>query len=293
MQMRHLLPLWWRQPLKGMTYTSGPFAGLKPVTIVTGGSEGIGFALAGRFAAAGDDVLIIARHQDRLERAAAQIRVQHGGNVVTLALDITQPDAVQVIDQALAQMGGYAHVLVNNAGTGLAGAFAEQGPDDLVHMLNVNTIALTTLMRHVLPGMRSRGSGGVLNLASLGGYVPGPWQAAYYASKAYVLSLSEAVAAEVAPDGVRVCAVAPGPVDTRFHVRMRGESAHYRRLLPPLQPATVAWWAHHAFRLGLRVIVPDFINMIMSLGLRVIPHRVLMPVVGWLLRPRRRESGDA
>ena len=90
--------------------------------------------------------------------------------------------------------------------------------------------ALTQLTRHFLPGMRVRGRGGILNLASLGGYAPGPNQAAYYASKAYVLSLTEAIAAETAGEGVRVCALAPGPVNTRFHARMGAENAFYRYL---------------------------------------------------------------
>ena len=100
-------------------------------------------------------------------------------------------------------------------------------------LVDLNVRALTRLTRHFLPGMRQRGRGGILNVASLGGYAPGPNQAAYYASKAYVLSLTEAIAAETAGEGVRVCALAPGPVDTAFHARMGAENAFYRYLVPP------------------------------------------------------------
>lgn len=279
-----------------MTTTREPdatVAALKPVTIVTGGSDGIGRAIARRFAAQRHRLLLIARGEEHLAAAAAELRTEFGADVHILALDITSPDAAAEIDAALARAGGYAHILVNNAGIGLSGAFAEQARDDVVRLLDLNIKAMTLLTHHVLPGMRQRHSGGVINLASLGGYVPGPWQAVYYASKAYVLSFSEAIAAEVAADGVRVCAVAPGPVNTRFHERMQAETALYRKLLLPLAPATVAWWTVRGYALGARVIVPGLINMIMALALRLVPHRILVPIIGWLLRPGLRENGDA
>lgn len=287
--LERLLPLGWLRPLAGPRYESGPFAGLSPVTMVTGGSHGIGLALANRFAAAGHDLLLIARSEADLVEAAARIQSQHGIAAATLALDITTPDALAAIDRKLSQMGRYAHILVNNAGIGLSGPFLDHPREDITTLVDLNVRASTRLMHHVLPGMRSRGCGGVLNVASLGGYAPGPWQAVYYASKAYVLSLSEAVAYEVAPDGIRVCAVAPGPVETAFHRRMQAESAFYR-WLPPLQPDTVASWAYRGFRLGLRVIVPGLVNMLLALCLRLLPHRVVIPVVAWLLRRRERDA---
>jgi uncharacterized protein len=288
--LERFLPLWWRRPLEGPRYESGPFAGLSPVTIVTGGSDGIGLALASRFAAAGHHVLLIARTEAQLAEAAARIAAQHRVSIAALALDVTKLDAPPRIDRKLSDMGCYAHILVNNAGMGLSGPLADHAPDDLAALIDLNVRAMTLLMRHVLPGMRLRGCGGVLNVASLGGFAPGPWQAAYYASKAYVLSLSEAAAYEAARDGVRVSAVAPGPVDTGFHRRMLAESSFYRWLLPPLRPDTVASWAYHGFKLGLRVIVPGVINMLLAVGLRLLPHRAVMPVVAWLLRRRKRDA---
>lgn len=276
-----------------MTVTREPGAAtpaLKPFIIVTGGSEGIGHAIARRFAARQHNLLLIARSEKKLATAAAELREASGAEVHILPLDITSRGASVEIDAALTRASGYAHILVNNAGIGLSGAFAEHPREDIERLLDLNIKALTVLTHHVLPGMRQRHAGGVINLASLGGYAPGPWQAAYYASKAYVLSFSEAVAAEVAADGVRVCAVAPGPVNTAFHERMGAETAWYRRLVPPLQPETVAWWTDRGFTLGLRVIVPGLINMLMSLALQLVPHRILVPIVGWLLRPGTRET---
>jgi short-subunit dehydrogenase len=274
-----------------MTVTRDPGAtALKPFTIITGGSEGIGHAIAQRFAAQQHNLLLIARSESKLSAAAAELRKASGAQVHILSLDITASGAPSEIDAALAKAGGYAHILVNNAGIGLSGAFVEHRREEVERLLDINVKALTVLTHHVLPGMRQRHSGGVINLASLGGYAPGPRQAAYYASKAYVLSFTEAVAAEVAADGVRVCAVAPGPVNTAFHERMGAEGAWYRRLVPPLRPETVAWWTDRGFRLGLRVIVPGLINMLMSLALRLVPHRILVPIVGWLLRPGTRET---
>jgi short-subunit dehydrogenase len=274
-----------------MTATRNPrAAALKPMTIVTGGSDGIGRAIARRFAGRQHGLLLVARGEDRLAAAAAELRADFGADVHILALDITSPGAPAEIDAALARAGGYAHILVNNAGIGLSGAFADRTRADVERLLDLNIRALTVLTHHVLPGMRQRHAGGVINLASLGGYTPGPWQAVYYASKAYVLSFSEAIAAEVAADGVRVCAVAPGPVDTLFHERMGAETAWYRRFVPPLAPGTVAWWTDRGFALGARVIVPGLINMLMSLALQLVPHRILVPIVGWLLRPGMREN---
>jgi short-subunit dehydrogenase len=276
-----------------MTVTRDAYAAgtaLKPFTIVTGGSEGIGAALARRYAFRKHDLLLIARSEAKLASIAAELRKASGVEVNVLALDITSPGAAAAIDAALTRTGGYAHILVNNAGIGLSGAFAELQREEVERLMDLNIKALTVLTHHVLPGMRQRRAGGVINIASLGGYGPGPWQAVYYASKAYVLSFSEAVAAEVAADGVRVCAVAPGPVNTAFHERMGAEGAWYRRLVPPLAPATVAWWTERGFTLGARVIVPGLINMLMSLALRLVPHRILVPIVGWLLRPGTRET---
>jgi len=280
---------WWRADPVALA----AYAGLRPFTVVTGGSEGIGLALARRFARAGNDLLLVARRPEPLLAAAERIRAESQVEVATAAIDITAPGAIAALEAALAARRGYADVLVNSAGIGLAGRFSEQSPDALAQLVDVNVRALTVLSRHFLTGMRVRGRGGILNLTSLGGYAPGPNQAAYYASKAYVLSLSEAVAAETAGEGVRVCALAPGPVDTRFHARMGAQGALYRVLVPPASAEVVARAGYLGFALGWRVTIPGLINPFLALAMRVMPHRLVIPIVGWLLQPRGQNPTNA
>jgi hypothetical protein len=134
--------------------------------------------------------------------------------------------------------------------------------------------------------MRMRGSGGVLNVASLAGYTPGPQQAAYYASKAYVISLTEALAEENAGHGVRFTVLAPGAVSTRFHERMGSTAGWYLKAMPVLRADRVARAGYRGFRRGQRLVVPGLVNIAAMPALRLLPHRLTLPVVGQLLAPR-------
>jgi short-subunit dehydrogenase len=291
-RMQNLLQTWRRRWWRPDPAALAAYAGLKPMTVVTGASEGIGYALARRFAAAGNDLVLVSRRPDLLQQAADRIRAEFKINAVAVPVDITSPTGIPAIEAALAQQGAYADVLVNSAGMGLAGTFHESDPERVQRLVDLNVRALTELMRHFLPGMRARGRGGVLNLASLGGYVPGPYQAAYYASKAYVISLSEAVAAETAGEGVRISALAPGPVNTDFHRKMRSDTSFYRYLVPPTSADAVAAAGYHGFAFGWRVIVPGVLNPILALAMRLLPHRIVIPIVGWLLKPRGARGRD-
>ncbi len=261
-------------------------ARLKPAVVVTGGSRGIGLALARRFAKAGHDVAILARNSDALQEAAAAIERNFSVKAHATAIDITEPDAPKSLDTQLAERGCYMDVLVNSAGIGLSGRFESHSEKDVVHLLDLNVRALTRWMRHALSAMLARGRGGILNVASLGGLAAGPYQAAYYASKAYVISLTEAAAWENAGEGVRLTVLAPGPVNTSFHEAMGAESSFYRQLLPALSPERTANSAYSGFVLGRCLIVPGVINTFMAVALRILPHTLLLPLVGWLLRPR-------
>lgn len=265
----------------------------RPLTVVTGGSQGIGLAIAVRRARRGEAVLLVARDADRLRAAAEAIRQATGRTVETLALDLARPEAADRLVSHLAANGRHFALLVNSAGIGLSGAFDAHSPAEIEALLALNVAALTRLMRLALPGMRARRRGAILNIASLGAYVPGPYQAVYYASKAYVVSLSEAVAAEVAADGVRITCLAPGPVATGFHARMGAETALYRHLLPAMQPETVALWADLALGLGARTVAPGIVNCLLLAALRILPHRLSVTIVAWLLKPRGRETRNA
>jgi short-subunit dehydrogenase len=280
---------WWRPDRQALA----AYAALRPMVVVTGGSEGIGYELARRFARAGQDVMLVARRLAPLERAAASIQADFKVEAVAVAADVTAPDAIAAIERALAAQRAYADVLVNSAGIGLAGPFHSHAPEDVMRLVDLNVRALTALTHHFLGGMRQRGRGGILNLASLGGYTPGPYQAGYYASKAYVISLSEAIAAETAGEGVRVCVLAPGPVDTAWHERAGAESALYRTLVPPASAASVARAGYLGYLLGLRVVVPGLLNPFLALALRIMPHRIMVPIIAWLLKPRATRPNDA
>jgi hypothetical protein len=257
--------------------------GLAPAVIVTGASRGIGRALASRFAHAGHDLMLIGRERAPLEAAAGDISRTAGVRAVALALDVTSPTAPAQIDAALRDQKLHADVLVNNAGIGLAGPFTDHSLQTLEQMIDLNVTAASRLMHHVLPGMLARGRGGVLNVGSLGGLVPGPYQAAYYASKAYLVSMTVAVAHEARGRGVRIAVVAPGPVATTFHRAMQAESALYRTMVPAISAEAVARSAYRGFMIGRTLIVPGVLPSLAALAVKVLPHAVTVPIVGALL----------
>lgn len=258
--------------------------GRQPFTVITGGSDGIGSALAELCLRRGENILIVARSKDRLEKVANALSHKTNNQCLTLGLDITDHTAAVQIEKSVAAANGYIDVLINNAGIGLSGDFTNQSPDDLKHLIDLNITAATTLMRFFLPGMCDRGRGGIINIASLGAAVPGPYQATYYASKSYLTNLTEAVAHEVRGRGVRLLAVLPGPVATTFHSKMAADDARYRAVLPALTPAVVATSTLAAFDRGQTVTVPRTPGPLLSYALRVLPHPVAVPIVGLLLR---------
>jgi uncharacterized protein len=255
----------------------------KPLAVVSGASEGIGLAFAEQLAAAGRDVLMLARDEARLALAADRIAGAQGRRPAILALDLTGDDALARLDACLAALGAVPDLLINNAGIGLAGAFAATPAAKIAAVLDLNVVAATRLANYVLPGMLARGRGGVLFVASLAGCVPGPGQATYYASKAYLLSLSEALSAETAGSGVRVTCVVPGPVETGFHAKMGADNAWYRWLVPSAQPATIATRALRAHRLGIRVLPGDVLSGVAMVALRLTPHRLSVALMRGLL----------
>lgn len=283
--MARMLEAWRRRRWQPVSPVSGQ-PRLRSVAIVTGGSEGIGKAFAHELARNGHDILLIARQQGPLDEASREITSASGRRVDSLALDLTTSDAPARILAWLAANDAFASLLVNNAGIGLAGKFTKHDAVDIARLTDLNVGAVTNLMHAVLPGMLERGEGGIINVASLGGHVPGPNQAAYYASKAYVISLTEALAWETRGRGVRVSVVAPGPVRTRFHAAMGAEHSWYLKIMGTVDPARVARAGYLGNRLGLTLIYPRLIDRALALGMRVAPHVILVPIVSWLLRRR-------
>ncbi len=262
------------------------FDALRPMAVVTGGATGLGFELARVIAKAGNDILLVARGDAALSDAHSKLSSEFDVHIDTLAIDLTSSNAADEISCALEAQNAYADILVNNAGTGLSGNFLRHSSHEVGQLIDLNVRAATLLMHHFLPDMIKRGRGGVLNIASLGGYAPGPNQAAYYASKAYLISLSESVAAEIAGKGVRISVAAPGPISTNFHKKMAADKSYYLRLMPVLKPHRVAKSAWFGYMWGQRVIIPGVVTRILSLAMRITPHPILVPIVGWLLKRR-------
>jgi short-subunit dehydrogenase len=188
-----------------------------PFTVlITGASSGIGRALAQEFAADGHHLVLVARTAGTLDALAEELARERGVRASALAADLTEAGAAPRLVAELASAELTVDVLVNNAGFGMQGAFAALPVDRQLQMIQLNTVVLTELTRLLLPGMLARRRGGVLNVASTAAFQPGPFMAVYYATKAYVLSFSEALGDEVAGSGVRVTCLAPGPTDTAF-----------------------------------------------------------------------------
>lgn len=268
--------------------------GRLPAVVITGGSRGIGLELARAFAPRADAIGLIARSEATLASAAESLRSEaRAARIETLVLDVTEPDAPDLLDRWLKENNLYCDVLVNNAAIGLSGPFSAADAKKLDQLLATNVVAVARLTRAVLPAMLARGRGGILTIASLGGVIPGPHQAAYYASKAFVLSLSEAVASENAGLGVRIAAVLPGPVETRFHADMGAEGALYREVFQAAAPRRVATLAVRNFRLGRRVIAPDTVPSLALFLLRLLPHTMTVPIVRWLLDTGRPAVSDS
>ena len=182
--------------------------------LITGTSSGIGRELARQFAGDGADLVLIARNEDRLRELAGELTAESGVTVEVVPADLSLPGSPDQIVQTLAQRQIYVDVLVNNVGFGARGPVAEIGVGRQLEMIEVNVAALTRLTALLLPGMLERRRGGILNVASTAAFQPGPNSAVYYATKAYVLSFTEALAEEVRGSGVRVSCLALGPTDT-------------------------------------------------------------------------------
>ncbi|MFL6797285.1 MAG: SDR family NAD(P)-dependent oxidoreductase [Xanthobacteraceae bacterium] len=258
----------------------------RAVTVITGASAGIGAALAHEFAAHGHELVLIARREQALNTLADAIAAKGMSRPVVLRMDVTRIDAVRDIGEALARRSLEPEVIVNNAGFGLLGPAAELDRAQQLAMIDLNIRALTDLSLAFLDTLERR-KGGILNLASLAAFLPGPGMAVYYATKAYVLSFSEALHQELKPKGVRVTAVCPGPVATEFQARAGISMDVFPRLLER-SAERVAREAYQALKQGRRVVIPGTPNRLVGALVRFVPRQILLS--GAEKRQRRRRD---
>ncbi|GAA4708764.1 SDR family oxidoreductase [Sphingomonas lutea] len=184
---------------------------MTPVTVITGASAGLGVEFARQLAGRGQKLVLVARREDRIAALAAEL-----GNARAVAIDLSEPDAAARLMADIEAAGEQVDTLINNAGFGLWGRFASQDPRRLREMIDLNIATLTDLCRAVAPGMIERRRGAILNVASTAAFQAGPGMAVYFATKAYVLSLSEALHEELRPHGIKVSCLCPGPTRTEF-----------------------------------------------------------------------------
>lgn len=246
-----------------------------PTALITGGSGGIGFEIAKVLARDGFDIVLVARKRDTLEAAAGQLEGKFEGRIQVFAADLRMPDAPQAIFDFLYNENIPIEVLVNNAGFGLGGEFAETDLQRELDMIQVNIAALTQLTKLFLPTMIRRKSGRVMNVASTAAFQPGPLMAVYYASKAYVLSFSEALAEELRDTGVTVTALCPGPTATGFASTAQVTKSRLFSAFGTADPASVAEFGVAAMMHGRRVAIPGIKNKIIAQSNRFAPRDVV------------------
>jgi short-subunit dehydrogenase len=253
------------------------------ITLITGASSGIGVELARLFAADGSRIALVARRIDRLLVLAAELEEKHGVTVVPIEADLVERDAPARVLERLSEFT--IDVVVNNAGFGLRGYAADLPVDRQLAMLDLNIRALTELTLRTLPGMIARGRGGILNVGSVAGFLPGPGMALYFATKAYVLNFSEAISEEARPHGVTVTALCPGPTPTEFQ-EVAGGPGHAGTIIRPLSALEVARAGYDGFRGGKTVVVPGFVNKTITELPRLFPRGLVRRLVGRGQKPR-------
>lgn len=254
----------------------------KLTALITGASSGIGLELSKLFAGDGYNLVLVARSTQKLESLAAELRRAYTVEVLVLPADLSKPGATDEVFQALQSRGVQIDALVNNAGFGIHEPLAQADPATITQMLQVNITALTEMCRLFLPGMLVRKQGRILNVGSTGSFAPGPFMAAYLASKAYVLSFTEGLAEELRGTGVTATALCPGVTPTGFQERAQVGNMPLTRY-GVLSAEKVAADGYQALLRGKRVEVPGFFNKLLVLSTRLTPHSLLLPFARQLM----------
>lgn len=248
------------------------------IVLITGASSGIGCELAKLFAAEGCRLILVARSEDKLNEHARQLESEYGTHSTVIPMDLAQPGAAIQLFDKVQSMDLQVDTLVNNAGFGQMGRFDGIPLERHTNMCQLNMVALTQLFHLFLPQMKERNRGGILNIGSTASYQPGPNSAVYYATKAYVLSLSEAVHAELWGTNVKVTCLCPGPTKTGFGADSEmGDLAMFKYNV--MDVTKVAKAGHAGLRKGKRVVMPGLINQLLAFSNRFTAKPIILSIM--------------
>ncbi len=258
----------------------------RKTALITGASFGIGLELARIFARENNNLVLVARTADRLRQLASELEKAHSTRSLILSVDLAEPGASAYVLDQTTRADIVVDVLVNNAGFGQYGPFAENDLEECLRQIQLNVTTLTHLTRLYLPGMIERKSGRIMNVASTAAFQPGPLMAVYYATKAYVLHFSEAIANELTESGVTVTCLCPGVTATEFHKRARATGANLLRF-GAMDARTVAEAGYRGLISGKPVVIPGFRNWLVAQSIRFSPRQTVIAVVRKLQESRR------
>lgn len=248
----------------------------RETALITGASSGIGLDLA-RLMAPNFDLIVTARNQVELEKLARELEAQHGNHVHVIPADLARPEAPNEIFAEIERRSLTVDVLINNAGFGAYGAFAQSDPQRDLEMIQVNISALTALTRLALPDMLERKRGRIMNVASTAGFQPGPLMAVYYATKAYVISFSEAIANELKGSDVSITCLCPGPTATQFAERANMEKSRLFKF-GSMSSADVARAGYKGMMAGKTLVVPGLMNKTLAFSVRFSPRKLVTAI---------------
>lgn len=249
----------------------------RTAALITGASSGIGYALAKVMARHGHNLVLVARNQSKLVQLSDELRQEFKIETQVIPKDLSVPTAAQEVVEEIQRQAIQIGILVNNAGFDVFGNFCETDLAKELQMIQVNLVSLTQLTKYMLAGMCQQRSGRILNLGSTGSFIPSPLNAVYSATKAFVLSFSEAIAEELQGTGVTVTALCPGATRTEFHQRASAENIRLLRF-GVMDAETVAEIGYRAMMAGRRVVVPGLYNQMQLLFARFVPRRIVTKI---------------
>jgi len=249
----------------------------RKTALITGASFGIGLELARIFAREGHNLVLVARTADKLRQLASELEKAHGTRSLILAADLTDPGASAYVLDQTTRANITVDILVNNAGFGQYGLFVENDLEECLRQIQLNVTTLTHLTRLYLPAMVERKSGHILNVASTAAFQPGPLMAVYFATKAYVLNFSEAIANELKGTGVTVTCLCPGATATEFHKRANATGMNLLRM-GSMSANTVAEDGYRALMAGKPVVISGFKNWLVAQSVRFSPRSLVTAI---------------